>query len=468
MKQLSLIGILFILATGLRAQGYSIKINLPDAPNEKISLAHYYLSKLYIDDTTHVDDKGVGEFKGDSLLHQGLYKIYLNSKKHFDFLLAEDQDFVITNPDFSVENIKIEGARQSQEFADYMKFLNSLQKKRRDLAEKMKTATGEDKAAYRKELEGLTGQLHDYWLKTDEKYPNTLLSKFLLANYVPTPDLDSIPENIRQNDSLLLRYRFDFQKQHYFDYFDLLDERMLYSPLTKPKIESYFTQILLQTFDSVYAGSLELIEKVRPNKPMFQYVTSYILNSSINSKIMGMDALFVELAKKYYLSGEAFWADSTTIEKIKENVLFAEKNLIGLTAPELKLEGINGEEYFSLHQVDAKRTLLLIYEPNCSHCKIFVPKLHEQVYRKFKDKGFEVYAIYSMDNKKEWVDFVEKNNLYDWINVWDEHDLSRFKITYDARKTPGVYLLDENKKIIYKKLGVDQIEKILEEDLGGG
>ncbi|VAW24352.1 hypothetical protein MNBD_BACTEROID01-178, partial [hydrothermal vent metagenome] len=148
--------------------------------------------------------------------------------------------------------------------------------------------------------------------------------------------------------------------------------------------------------------------------------------------------------------------------------LFAEKNLIGLTAPELKLEGINGEEYFSLHQVDAKRTLLLIYEPNCSHCKIFVPKLHEQVYRKFKDKGFEVYAIYSMDNKKEWVDFVEKNNLYDWINVWDEHDLSRFKITYDARKTPGVYLLDENKKIIYKKLGVDQIEKILEEDLGGG
>ena len=176
---------------------------------------------------------------------------------------------------------------------------------------------------------------------------------------------------------------------------------------------------------------------------------------------MGMDALFVEIANRYYMSGEAFWANEKTMESIKENLLFAEKNLIGMIAPELQLESINEEEYFSLHQVDAKVTLLLIYEPNCSHCKVFVPELHKKIYSKYKDKGFEVYAIYSMDNKEEWEEFVEKHDLYDWINVWDEHHLSRFKITYDARKTPGIYLLDENKEIIAKKLTIEQVESYL-------
>jgi len=42
---------------------------------------------------------------------------------------------------------------------------------------------------------------------------------------------------------------------------------------------------------------------------------------------------------------------------------------------------------------------------------------------------------------------------------------SNFKISYDARKTPGVYLLDENKTIIGKNLKVEQLDEILSKDL---
>ena len=177
-----------------------------------------------------------------------------------------------------------------------------------------------------------------------------------------------------------------------------------------------------------------------------------------------MDALFVELAKDYYLSGIADWTTEESLEKIRENVLFAEHNLIGNTAPDLNLESIDGE-YFSLHQVDAKVTLLLIYEPNCSHCKVFVPELYKDVYQKYNDKGLEVFAVYSMDDKEEWTEFLTKHNMYDWINVWDEHHVSRFKITYDARKTPGVYVLDENKTIVTKKLDIKQLRNYMEKEL---
>jgi peroxiredoxin len=286
------------------------------------------------------------------------------------------------------------------------------------------------------------------------------LSAFLLTNYVPALNVSTLPTEVQQSDSLLLLARFNYQKEHYWDYFDYTDERFLYTPLFKPKLETWFTKVLYQTYDSVKAPVHKLIEDVRPNKRVFQVVASWFLNSSISSNVMGMDALFVDLAESYYLNGQAFWATDESIKKIRENVIFAEHNLIGLTAPDLTLENIDGE-FVNLHKIESKFTIVLIYEPECSHCKVFVPQLHEEVYKQFKDKGLAVYAIYSMDNKEEWNEFLIKHNLFDWYNVWDENHISQFKILFDARKTPVVYVLDENKKIIAKGMSVEQIAEMM-------
>ena len=135
-------------------------------------------------------------------------------------------------------------------------------------------------------------------------------------------------------------------------------------------------------------------------------------------------------------------------------------NLIGEIAPDLTLESFDGE-FINLHQIESKLTVVLIYEPNCSHCKVFVPEFYKEVYLPNKDNGLTVYAIYSMDDKEEWTEFLAKHNMFDWINVWDPQHTSRFKIKYDARKTPGVHLLDQNKKIIGKKLTVEQLKEII-------
>jgi peroxiredoxin len=179
---------------------------------------------------------------------------------------------------------------------------------------------------------------------------------------------------------------------------------------------------------------------------------------------MGMDALFVDLANDYYFSGEAFWATEEALEKIRENVLFFKDNLIGKTAPDLTLESFDGE-FINLHQIESELTAVLIYEPNCSHCKVFVPEFYKDVYLPYKDKGLQVFAIYSMDNKEEWGEFLTKHSLFEWINVWDEHHVSRFKISYNARKTPGVYLLDKDKKIIAKKLTIDGLKLLMNKNL---
>ena len=445
-------------------QKYHIEIQLKHAADKEIKLAHYYINKVYIDDTIRLNNNGYGVFEGDSLLPQGLYKVYLDDKDHFDFLLGGDQEFKLANSTFNVENLEVSGSTETEEFVKYMNFLQDLKAENAKIREKMKTASPAGKQKLADEMAKLTPELQNYCKTISDRYPDTFLAKLLMSNYVPAIDISTLPQEIQNNDSLLLFARFNYQKEHFWDYFDYTDERFLYTPLLQPKLETWFTKVLYQQYDSVKPYVINFIEKTKPNKRIFQFVTSWFLNSSFNSNIMGMDALFIDLAKKYYLSGEAFWAPEESLEKIKENILFTENNLIGMTAPDLNLESVDGD-FIDLHSIQSEYTVVLIFEPDCSHCKIFVPEFHDKVYERYKDKGLAVFAIYSMDNKKEWVDFLTKNDLYDWINVWDEHNVSRFKVLYDARKTPGVYVLDQNKKIVAKKMSVEQLEKFFTREL---
>ncbi|MFW5756032.1 MAG: hypothetical protein ACOCWK_05490, partial [Tangfeifania sp.] len=83
------IGILFLLFCSVAAnsQGLDIEVKLDQAAGKKVFLANYYLGNIYTKDTIQLDSEGMGVFKTDSLLPQGLYKIYMDKDHHFDFLL---------------------------------------------------------------------------------------------------------------------------------------------------------------------------------------------------------------------------------------------------------------------------------------------------------------------------------------------------------------------------------------------
>ena len=47
------------------------------------------------------------------------------------------------------------------------------------------------------------------------------------------------------------------------------------------------------------------------------------------------------------------------------------------------------------------------------------------------------------------------------MNVWDPYGRTGYRKYYNIKSTPTIYVLDEHKKIIAKKLGVDQIDDYL-------
>jgi hypothetical protein len=71
-----------------------------------------------------------------------------------------------------------------------------------------------------------------------------------------------------------------------------------------------------------------------------------------------------------------------------------------------------------------------------------------------------ISTLFGEDGKAKWVDFVNQHGLYGWLNAWNPYSYD-FKLKYDVVTTPQIYILDENKKILAKKIGSEQVEEIV-------
>ncbi|MCK4345263.1 MAG: TlpA family protein disulfide reductase, partial [Bacteroidales bacterium] len=224
--------------------------------------------------------------------------------------------------------------------------------------------------------------------------------------------------------------------------------------------DQYFNRVLLQIPDSIIPQVYDIVEKSRGNDKVFQYVIVFLLNNFQKSNIMGLDEVYVYIAEKYYLSGEASWIDSTFMEKLGDRIGKIKHNLIGRAGKDLTMETSTGE-WVSLYQVNAKYTILYFWEPDCGFCKKTTPQLNE-IYKKNKDKGLEIFAVYTQGNKQEWMDYLKKNELFDWINAFDPNQATYFRYYYDVFSTPVIYLLDKDKVIVAKRISAESLGKMLE------
>jgi hypothetical protein len=70
------------------------------------------------------------------------------------------------------------------------------------------------------------------------------------------------------------------------------------------------------------------------------------------------------------------------------------------------------------------------------------------------------------DLKTQETKFIKEYNL-NWINVADPQLRNNFRHEFDITSTPQIFLLDENKKIIAKKIEVDSLKDIIQREMEG-
>lgn len=461
-KQFLILFVLVFLFGKAKSQGYSIEVEWLGLKDTTIYLAHYYDTKIFVNDTLRLNKNGIGTFKKNESLKQGLYLLYLNESIYVDFLIGSQQTLKmkLNNSDLA-NSLKISGASDSERFRNYQQFLKQQLEKQRLLNEQIKNTAENEKEPLQNQLNQLDRDFDNFFKKEMESDPKSMYHVFLKAVErfdIPEPPFDKTTASY---DSLAWFYTYNYRRDHFFDGIDFSDDRILNTPLIKPKLDNYFNKILIQAPDSIIPQALKYLRISEKTPSMYQYLSQFLINNSAQSKIMGMDAVFVAVAEEVYLSGKASWTDSATYAKIREEVFLTKPNLIGKKAPEMFIESITGEQV-SLHQSQARYTVLLFWEPNCGHCKKEVPAVYNEVFEPFMKHDVQVFAVCIGDNKEEWTQFVDEHELVGWIHAWDPSNKSGFRYKYNVKSSPMLYLLDQDKKIIAKRIDYSSLSKYLD------
>ncbi len=460
---------LFVLIAFVQAKtdnGYAIDITAPQSAGEPVFLAGYFNGKVYKVDSTNLNSKGKGVLTKKKALDEGLYLVYFSPSRYYEMLVGAEQKITVRIDTTSAEKKFIAaGAPQTEAFESYANYMMQKQKQQKALIEEIEAAKGDatKEDIVKEKMKKLDEEVQGYQKSLAAQYKGQIFGLFVKTLITPQYPKELIGGD--PNDKNLAIARYQYAKNHYWDNFDLGDRRSWRLNILNRSLDEFTGKILFQIPDSIIPEAINLIERSKKDSICFELMTNYMMNLSVQSKVMGMDKLLVTLADKYYFSTpkQAFWADSTLMKNISSEVKKIRYNLIGMTAANLALTKYDGTR-FNLFDVKAPITLLYFFEPSCGHCKHTTPLIHE-VYEKYKDKGFQVICIYNLVDKKEWTEFLDAHKLNDWINAWDPMRESYYWQFFDVSTTPGVFLLDKDKKIIAKKIDEKTLEMILQNEL---
>jgi peroxiredoxin len=451
----------FLSCSGQTKKGYEIAVNISGLQDSTIFLAYHLGDKQYIKDTINLDKKGSAVFSGEDNLPQGIYMIVLPGKQYFEILVSTDQYFSVScsYTDY-LNTLRFSGSEENTAFIIYQKHWIELQKKASAINKRLqnnKSNTDSLKilSDMQKEQEdSMKSYLHSVIKENDGNLLSVLVKAMLPVEIPPI----SVPAGSKNPDSTKWVLTYLYNKDHFFDNIELTDERLLRTPILQARLNTFFTNVLIQSADSIYKEIDKIIGKVRNNYKVFQFISVYLFNHFRESEIMGHDAIVVKLADDIYLSGKADWVSKDFKDDLRKQVDRIRPNLIGKKAQDLVMDSYKGI-FVSLYDVKKEFTILYFWEPDCGHCKEATPKLKDY-YDKAKNQGVEVFAVCTTAEKAKWEKYIEENKL-DWINGWDPERRSNFGYYYNVESTPMVYILDRNKTIIAKKLSVEDIPSFI-------
>ena len=241
---------------------------------------------------------------------------------------------------------------------------------------------------------------------------------------------------------------------------------------TRQKLDS------LQSLEKIYRGNPDyngLIKQWQMSydsviQAQVDYSTNFVMNNPFS--MASILALYQKLDQQNYVvkdlhtmrvaasalnsiypSSEhvkALYANTVQLMKDEQNAKmqrFIAEN--GQNSPDIVLPNPEGTE-IALSSLQGKVVLVQFWSAVDRGSRIFNPVLVE-IYQKYKSKGFEIYQVSVDENRIEWVDAIDKDNL-SWFNVGDMKGSIDATNKYNVKSVPYNYLLDREGRIVAQNL----------------
>ncbi len=447
-----LISILLLFPLLAQEPAYNISVSLEGYLDSVAYLGHYYGDKLSISDTSNADN-GKITFSGYEPLGEGVYfLVSIKKQKLFEFLIGDDQFFEIEAKLSSLpDEVHFKGSVENERFYNYLDYNKESYDRIRQIRSKLQSfPEGHDSIVLLKaEMEEIKQESIDYKLNIIESYPQSITS--LLFNIMREPEVpDYFLKNGRQDSlSAYLYYR-----NHYWEHVDFADDRFLRTPVFHRKLERYMRDVLPGHPDSLISEIDIMIAATGENSEMRDYLLWYFTNTYETSKVMGYDKIFVHMVDRYFTEQAYDWLHPTVQQNMINRVDQLRNLLIGSYAPALVMAD-TGNQFISLHQVPAEYIILLFWSSSCGECRHEIETIND--FYKNTDIDLKVFAVNSDTTFSKWKNYISKHQL-DWVHVNGNISLTgNYHDIYDIYSTPVIYILDEQKAIIAKRLPAEKI-----------
>ena len=463
---------LFLLAglSTFAQNGYQIKVTLKPFTSGYLYLGHHFGSKQYIIDSAAINSNSEVTFSGKEKLFGGVYMVIFPKKNGwFEMLIDKQQHFsVAADTSDIVGKTQFTGSSDNQLFQVYQKTAQEKGKSVFLLQKRLKENPADpDSVKIKSEITKLNTEMQQYREQFIKAHPTHLLSAiFHVLQEVKVPETSKHPGG--KYDSA---FAYQYYKQHYWDGVSFTDERLVRTPVFEPKLQRYFSNVLVQHPDTLSKAANKILDAAISNREMFKFILSSLTEKYINPTYMGQDAVFVNLFERYYAPGKAdYWLNDKYRKAVFDRAYSLMANLIGEKAADMNMVDSSGKPA-PLYSIKAPYIVICFWDPTCGHCQTEVPQLDSLFQNKWKKHGVQMYGVMTDGGKVAWLKFIREHKLKGWTHVYQlpavkdaEYAAGKpgYKQLYDVYQTPVLYLLDKDKNIIAKKLNHNQLDDLLQ------
>jgi len=245
------------------------------------------------------------------------------------------------------------------------------------------------------------------------------------------------------------------QNSHFWDGIEAFDGPTDENPVLAAQIDFYFDKLVSPLPDSITLEINRLVERTSFNTDLRDFILWHLLEKYRHPEYMSQDQVFVFLYDQYFSQLEIKDLNETNLTMIREKAERLRRLALFNIAPNIQLN-----DTLDLHSIENEYTVLFFYDHDCDLCQQEMLDLdsvctqHPEITVLAIDMnpegsgGFEIRPQGNGDLKSPLQDRRIANP-------------SELIGLYDIETTPLIYVLDQDKRIIAKKIQVKQIPLIL-------
>lgn len=458
-KLIVLIALLVVsLASFAQKKGYKVEFNFKQPISGDVVYLTRYFAKpfpsLFKMDSVIVKDRNKIVFESKEEILGGFYAIiYNNRNKVLDFVLDNGTKMVINTDTTAKRAITtVKGSLDNE--------INFNLGKIGEKYDAEFEAAKNDTAKLRKLQEKVGNEINDYRAKVIKEHPNLLVTKYYKT--FQNVEIPKGPHYLADGKTVDSFYNVNYLSNHYFDNFDLKDDRLIIAPIYERALETYFNNFVYPIPDSFIERSNVLLAKMDQHSEMYKFTMRWLTTHILKSNVMGLDEAYVYLVDNYHTQGKTPWLDEAGVKEYVDIAKKISPTIMGQTAPALEMQDLFTQQPKRLADVEGTYTVVLFWDVECGNCRSELMALDTMYRTELKEKGVKIYAVATNGQLDKIQNFLKENNATEWTNVADFDNTKAYKETYNVLGTPAMFLLDKDKKIIGKKISHLNLKGIIE------